>query len=42
VTNPVDELADEQNVVPVADIEELRIKNLSAEEATAFMEALGL
>ncbi len=41
VTKPVDELADEQNVAPVADIGELSLPSLTADEASAFMEALG-
>ena len=42
VTKSVDELADEQNVAPVADTGELNLPSLTADEANAFMEALGL
>ncbi len=41
-TKSVTELADEQGVAPVTDIEELGIENVSESETEAFMEALGL
>ncbi len=41
-TKSVSELAHEQGVAPVADIEDLRIEDVGEGETKAFMEALGL
>jgi len=41
-TKSVAELAQEQGVVPVKSIDELRMENVNEDETKAFLEALGL